>query len=85
MAEPSEEVPSRLVSGIVLPEDPNVEELARDWTLSEVLVAAGDGAIMAGPVGTTPPMLDGGEWTHLFTGGTTQAARAGRDSFCQIG
>jgi TnpA family transposase len=35
MAEPSEEVPSRLVSGIVLPEDPNVEELARDWTLSE--------------------------------------------------
>lgn len=48
-----------------------------------LLVAAGDGAIMAGPVGTTPPMLDGGEWTHLFAGGTTQAARAGRDSFCQ--
>ena len=35
MAEPSEEVSSRLVSGIVLPEDPTVEELARDWTLSE--------------------------------------------------
>ena len=48
-----------------------------------LLVAAGDGAIMAGPVGTTPPMLDGGEWTRLFAGGTTQAARAGRDSLCQ--
>jgi hypothetical protein len=35
MVEPSEEIPSRLVSGIVLPEDPNIEELARDWTLSE--------------------------------------------------
>jgi hypothetical protein len=35
MVEPSEEVPSRLVSGIVLPEDPSVEELARNWSLSE--------------------------------------------------
>jgi hypothetical protein len=25
-----------------------------------LLVAAADGAIMAGPVGTTPPMVDGG-------------------------
>jgi|SRR5215470_18963848 len=28
----------------------------------QVLVAAGDGAIMAGPVGATAPTLDGGEW-----------------------
>jgi hypothetical protein len=42
-----------------------------------VLVAAGDGAIMAGPVGTTPPMLDGGEWTHLLDGGTTQPRAQG--------
>jgi hypothetical protein len=41
-----------------------------------LLVAAGDGAIMAGPVGTTPPMLDGGEWTRLLAEAHT-AARAG--------
>jgi TnpA family transposase len=35
MAEPSGEVSNRLFSGVVLPEDPNTEELARDWTLSE--------------------------------------------------
>ena len=33
--------------------------------VSRVLVAAADGAIMAGPVGATPPMLDGGEWPCL--------------------
>jgi hypothetical protein len=42
----------------------------------KLLVAAGDGAIMAGPVGTTPPMLDGGEWTRLLAEAHT-AARAG--------
>ena len=30
-----EEVHGRLVSGVALPEDPGIEELARDWTLSE--------------------------------------------------
>lgn len=25
----------RLVSGVLLPEEPSVEELARDWTLTE--------------------------------------------------
>jgi hypothetical protein len=30
-----EEAHGRLVSGVVLPEDPSVEELARNWTLSE--------------------------------------------------
>jgi hypothetical protein len=49
---------------------------ARRWPLTTsreagktelwMLEAAGDGAIMAGPVGPTPPMLDGGEWTHLL-------------------
>jgi len=29
-----------------------------------MLVAAADGAIMAGPVGATPPTVDGSEWTH---------------------
>ena len=28
-----------------------------------VLAAAGEGAILAGPVGTTPPMVSGGDWT----------------------
>lgn len=28
---------------------------------------------MAGPVGTTPPMLDGGEWTHLIVEGATHS------------
>ena len=38
MPEPPEdkdEVRARLVSGVLLPEEPGVEELARDWTLSE--------------------------------------------------
>ncbi|MGH9402120.1 MAG: DUF4158 domain-containing protein [Terriglobia bacterium] len=35
MAEFSEEAPQRLASGVVLPEDPSLEELGRDWTLSE--------------------------------------------------
>jgi hypothetical protein len=38
MLEPPEdkdEVRVRLVSGVVLPEEPSVEELARDWTLTE--------------------------------------------------
>jgi len=30
-----------------------------------VLAAATDGAIMAGPVGTTPPIVDGGQWTWM--------------------
>jgi len=28
-----------------------------------LLAAAGEGAILAGPVGTTPPMVSGGDWT----------------------
>jgi hypothetical protein len=40
MAEPTEanaqeEAHGRLVSGVLLPEEPSVEELARDWTLTE--------------------------------------------------
>lgn len=38
MAEFSEEMPRRPASGVVLPEDPSLEELARDWTLSEAEV-----------------------------------------------
>ena len=38
----------------------------QDVSFHGMLEAAGDGAIMAGPVGPTPPMLDGGEWTHLL-------------------
>ena len=30
-----EEAHGRLVSGVLLPEEPSVEELARDWTLTE--------------------------------------------------
>jgi hypothetical protein len=41
-----EEAHGRLVSGVVLPEEPGIEELARDWTLSaadigEVLLCRG--------------------------------------------
>src|SRR5947208_3405547 len=35
LPEDKDEIRSRLVSGVVLPEEPGVEELARDWTLSE--------------------------------------------------
>ena len=31
----SREAPDRPVSGAILPEDPDLEELARDWTLTE--------------------------------------------------
>jgi len=30
-----EEVHDRMIGGVVLPEEPGIEELARDWTLSE--------------------------------------------------
>jgi hypothetical protein len=33
--EDKDEVRTRLVSGVVLPEEPGLEELARDWTLTE--------------------------------------------------
>jgi hypothetical protein len=33
--DPQEEAHGRLVRGVVLPEEPGMEELARDWTLSE--------------------------------------------------
>jgi hypothetical protein len=35
--EAPEEAHGQLVSGVVLPEDPGIEELARDWTLSEAV------------------------------------------------
>ena len=35
-----EEAHGRLVSGVVLPEEPSTEELARDWTLSEANIGA---------------------------------------------
>ncbi|HEV2498740.1 MAG TPA: DUF4158 domain-containing protein [Terriglobia bacterium] len=35
MAEFPEDSPRRPASGVVLPEDPSLDELARDWTLSE--------------------------------------------------
>src|SRR4051812_36786676 len=35
LPEGKEEVRARLVSGVALPEEPGIEELARDWTLSE--------------------------------------------------
>jgi hypothetical protein len=31
-----------------------------------VLMAVGDGAILAGPGWATPPTLDGGDWTLRF-------------------
>ena len=48
---------------------------------SRVLTAASEGATLAGPVGTTPPMLDGGEWSHLLAGGTTQPRAQGEVRF----
>ena len=40
------------------------ERLAADKrSRGNLLVAAADGAILAGPVGARPPTLDGGEWT----------------------
>ena len=49
--------------------------------LEFLLEAAGDGAIMAGPVGTTPPMLDGGEMDPPPSGGATQPRAQGMASF----
>jgi len=40
-----------------------------------LLTAAGEGTIMAGPVGATPPMFGGGEWPWLPP---PAAARDGR-------
>ena len=36
---------------------------------AKVLVAAGEGATLAGPVGATPRMLGGGEWASVRPGG----------------
>ena len=56
---------------------------AQAWAVGVLLLleAAGEGAIMAGTVGTTLPMLDGGEWTH-FLGESHTAARTGHGAFC---
>ena len=40
-----------------------IPPLATETLNFKVLAAAGEGAILAGPVGTTPPMVSGGDWT----------------------
>ena len=51
--------------GDALPKPLGFSALPPEWTLL-MLAAAGEGAIMAGPVGATPPLFGGDEWTWLL-------------------
>jgi len=51
--------------GDAVPKPLGFSALPPEWTLL-MLAAAGEGAFMAGPVGATPPLFGGDEWTWLL-------------------
>jgi hypothetical protein len=52
------------------------------FLLLDVLMAAGEGAILAGPVWATPRKVDGGEWTGQgWSGAANQAGLGGIGRF----